>query len=109
MAKIKVTDSGDGMSEEELENLFQDDKRFSLSSTGMEQGKALGLFISKKMALQHGGDLTAFSDGLGFGSTYSLLLPLYCIPDDQETVEDSRLEESRQHAHIPVPPELSPS
>ena len=78
------------MSDEEMENLFPDETDFQ---NGLEQGKGLGLFISKKMALQHGGDLTATSDGLGLGSTFSLRLPLYLIPENsrQETVEDSQV------------------
>ncbi len=41
----------------------------------------VGLFISSSIAELHGGVLLARSDGLGRGSTLSLLLPLYRQPE----------------------------
>jgi hypothetical protein len=40
-----------------------------------------GLFISSAIAELHGGVLLARSEGLGRGSTLSLLLPLFVEPD----------------------------
>lgn len=96
MARMDVIDSGEGMSEEELAALFQEDiaSKFSLDSDnygpfdeqpqgGGSHTQGLGLFISQKMAAQHNGSLTAYSDGLGCGSTFSLQLPLYFLPDEE--------------------------
>ena len=46
-----------------------------------------GLFISSSIAELHGGVLLARSDGLGRGSTLSLLLPLYCEPETEQAVD----------------------
>lgn len=43
----------------------------------------VGLFISSSIAELHGGVLLARSDGLGRGSTLSLLLPLCCEPEPE--------------------------
>ena len=44
----------------------------------------MGLFISQAMARQHGGELNATSLGVGSGSTFTLLLPLYHVPEDEQ-------------------------
>ena len=36
------------------------------------------------MVRQHGGELSARSEGLGFGSTFTLQLPLYILPNDKD-------------------------
>jgi signal transduction histidine kinase len=40
------------------------------------KGTGLGLFIVRSIARQHGGDVTARSQGLGSGTTMTLRLPL---------------------------------
>lgn len=44
------------------------------------QGSGLGLYIARGMAVQHGGSLEAFSDGLGLGTTFTMTLPVYRVP-----------------------------
>ena len=48
---------------------------------------------------QHGGKLTATSDGLGLGSTFTVSLPLYHIPDSElpPSLKHLRL----QRSHLP--------
>ena len=42
----------------------------------------MGLYIAKGIVEQHGGQLTADSDGLGLGTTFTMTLPIYNVPQD---------------------------
>ncbi|MBS3748661.1 MAG: PAS domain S-box protein [Candidatus Thermoplasmatota archaeon] len=70
---ISVTDSGIGMSEEQLSQMFDefykaDESRHNLDSSG------LGLTITKKIIEKHGGHIWAESEGPGKGSTFYFTL-----------------------------------
>lgn len=88
-AVIQVMDDGAGMSESQLQALFQDGAQFNVNELQAGQGSGLGLFISKGMAEQHGGALRASSDGLGHGSTFTLEVPLYQIFDSATATTES--------------------
>lgn len=66
-----VTDSGAGISPEDLERLFQPFTQVDASSTRRFGGTGLGLTISRRMANIMGGDITVTSR-LGVGSTFIL-------------------------------------
>lgn len=71
---IAVSDSGIGMTEEQLVHMFDefykaDESRHNLDSSG------LGLSITKKIIEKHGGKIWAESEGPGKGSTFSFTLP----------------------------------
>jgi signal transduction histidine kinase len=71
---IRIRDEGVGIPPEALPHLFERFYRAgNVSSIG---GTGLGLYISRQLAVAHGGDLWADSAGLGKGSTFSLCLPL---------------------------------
>lgn len=69
---INVTDEGEGIPEEELENIF--DKFYRLPEA-RTPGAGLGLAIAKTIAELHGGYLTA-ENILNKGTRFSLYLPL---------------------------------
>ena len=74
-ARIQVTDSGIGISKEELGHLFE---RFYRASTAVNQqvpGTGLGLYISKAIAEAHGGSIAVESE-VGRGTTFRVELPL---------------------------------
>lgn len=52
--------------------------QFNLHTSNTRSG--LGLYIAKGIVEQHGGTLTAQSEGVGKGSTFTLLLPLHQVP-----------------------------
>lgn len=79
---IDVSDTGVGLSEEQLNSLFQEGTQFNVNELQAGKGSGLGLFISKGMVHKHGGELKAVSDGLGCGSTFTVSLPVYDVPDD---------------------------
>jgi signal transduction histidine kinase len=72
LAKIRFTDTGCGMTQEVLENIFE--PFFTRSRTG--KGTGLGLTISHRIVTQHGGEIEATSDGPNRGSTFVVRLPL---------------------------------
>lgn len=69
-AVVQVVDEGPGIPEEILPQLFD---RF-VTSRLREGGLGLGLYLAKRIAAAHGGDLTAHSE-LGKGARFVLKLP----------------------------------
>jgi len=71
-ARIDVTDHGKGISPDFIERIFEPYERGARS--GEPKGLGLGLYISRQLAVSHGGQLTVRSTP-GQGATFSLLLP----------------------------------
>ncbi|MEP3372793.1 MAG: two-component regulator propeller domain-containing protein [Maribacter dokdonensis] len=66
-----VHDNGSGLSKTDLKKLFTPFERFHQNV----EGTGLGLYMIKKIAISHGGSLTAESKGKGKGTTFKLILP----------------------------------
>ena len=73
---FSVTDTGAGMSAENLSRLFQEGVQFNANKLQAGQGSGLGLWISKGIVELHRGRLSATSKGEGCGATFTLELPL---------------------------------
>jgi len=71
--RVGVQDTGFGISEENLKNLFE--KFFRVASTSNEQGTGLGLAITRHIVEAHGGHIRVESEQ-GVGSTFYVTLPL---------------------------------
>ena len=71
-AVLTFVDSGCGMTEEVLQNIFE--PFYTRSRTG--KGTGLGLFISHQIVDQHGGQIQVTSPGPGKGSTFVVRIPL---------------------------------
>jgi signal transduction histidine kinase len=69
---VSFADTGQGMSRERLERLFEP---FATSKAD-EEGHGLGLSIVRWIAQEHGGEIKVASPGPGRGSQVSLILPL---------------------------------
>lgn len=69
---VTVRDNGCGMTDEVLEHLFE--PFFTRRRDG--KGTGLGLSITHRIVTQHGGKLTAHSEGPGKGSLLRLELPI---------------------------------
>jgi len=67
--RISVQDSGKGISEEDLQRIFNP---FFTTKT---RGTGLGLAVTKKVVKEHGGDILAES-APGRGSVFTILLPV---------------------------------
>ena len=74
--KVAISDKGIGIEKKDIEKIFDRFFRADSSRTKTETaGYGLGLAIAKKIAEQHGGDISVKST-LGKGSTFFVTLPL---------------------------------
>ena len=73
--QIDVIDTGIGISGEAMGRLFQPFGQLDNSLTRRYEGSGLGLFIARRLARQHGGDILVASRS-GHGSTFTLRLPV---------------------------------
>jgi signal transduction histidine kinase len=77
---MEVVDTGEGIEPETLARIFEP---FEQGGAGLARpsGLGLGLAIARTIALAHGGELSARSDGPGTGSTFTLVLPAEPVPE----------------------------
>ena len=68
-ACISVSDTGIGMNEEQIRNLFRFDSRHSRPGTANEQGSGLGLIVCRELLEKHGSELHIESEE-GKGSRF---------------------------------------
>jgi signal transduction histidine kinase len=71
---LAVTDTGIGMTPEQMGKLFQEFSQGSSSTASKYGGTGLGLAISKRFCQMMGGDITVESE-LGRGSTFTIQVP----------------------------------
>jgi signal transduction histidine kinase len=71
---ISVKDTGIGMSEKDLQEMFKIDKVKSKPGTNRERGSGLGLILCKEFVEKHGGKIWVESE-LDVGSTFSFTIP----------------------------------
>lgn len=74
--ELRVSDNGIGISEGDLDRVFERFYRVDQGRSRAHGGTGLGLSIVKHVAAAHGGEVTAWSK-LGSGSTFTLKLPQY--------------------------------
>ena len=74
-ARLKVEDTGIGLSPEDQERIFERFYRSAEARSRSEGGYGLGLCIAKSIAEAHGGRIEVNSTP-GLGSTFAVLLPL---------------------------------
>ncbi|HUF40906.1 MAG TPA: ATP-binding protein [Verrucomicrobiae bacterium] len=72
--RLSVSDTGIGIKAEDLAQLFQPFCQLDDSLRKRHEGTGLGLYLSKRLALLLGGDLTVAGE-FGKGSTFTLEIP----------------------------------
>lgn len=75
-AVIRVTDSGRGLSRDEMDRLFKPFSQVHDRKEVKEKGTGLGLYICKGLVESHGGRIFVESQGHGKGSTFGFTIPL---------------------------------
>jgi PAS domain S-box-containing protein len=73
---LSVEDDGAGMSEETLASLYRPFVQGAQPADREQHGLGLGLALVERLAVLHGGSVSAKSEGMGKGSTFTIVLPL---------------------------------
>jgi len=78
--QIKVSDTGEGMDEKEIQSLFQIFSRATAGTQLHTEGAGIGLYVARQFVEMHGGKIWAESLGKGKGSTFIVRLPIQLSP-----------------------------
>jgi signal transduction histidine kinase len=73
---IKISDTGIGISADDIKNLFREGGRGKESIKVNVDSTGYGLYIVKNIVEAHGGTVSVFSAGAGLGSTFTVVLPV---------------------------------
>ena len=84
---IQVADRGIGIAPEHQQRVFERFFRVDKARSRSTGGTGLGLAIVKHVAANHGGSISLWSR-LGYGSTFTLELPLY-QPETRTIIADN--------------------
>ncbi len=88
--RIVVSDDGIGMTADTLHNLFKPFSQADATITRRFGGTGLGLAICHRLVEIMGGEITADSQ-LGQGATFSVTLPLTCLPQRETELAGNQL------------------
>jgi len=86
-AQVSVSDTGRGLTADQLEVVFE---RFYRADRSVAGGTGIGLTIARSLARLQGGDVSATSPGTGRGSTFTLTLPLVGEGSQRTNTRDER-------------------
>ena len=102
---FSVSDTGIGMTQEQMERLFNDFTQVDSSTTRKYGGTGLGLAISRRFCQMMGGDISVTSEA-GKGSTFTVLLPARAgltvaeSADDDQGQAGSSSQRNKQHVLV---------
>jgi signal transduction histidine kinase len=74
---VSVTDTGVGLSSEELTRVFESSYRPPRYADIHRDGLGLSLWIARELIAKMGGDLTVASQGAGLGATFTIRLTVF--------------------------------
>ena len=71
---LAISDRGMGFSREDSRRLFERFYRIGNEMTRQQSGSGLGLYLCSEIVRAHGGEVTARSEGVGKGATFTITL-----------------------------------
>lgn len=74
--EIKITDEGVGIKQEDFDKVFKKFSRLENHLTSTTQGNGLGLYITKQLVENMGGQIS-FTSEINKGTTFRVLMPVY--------------------------------
>jgi signal transduction histidine kinase len=86
---IEVTDSGLGIPNEMLSQVFDMFTQVNSALDRSQGGLGIGLALAKRLVGMHGGTIVAESPGTGAGSTFTIRLPAAAAPSQDVAVASS--------------------
>ena len=94
--KVSVTDSGAGMTAEQVSKVFGVGVQFNANELQGGNGTGLGLHIAKSLMEKHRGTLKVASLGIGQGSTFTLKIPIHNVPPEEDNPVTHGIAERRR-------------
>ena len=82
---FRVSDTGIGMTPEQIQHLFKAFAQADISTTRKYGGAGLGLVINQRFCQMMGGEITVESE-VGEGSTFTIRLPAEVSRDQNKLV-----------------------
>lgn len=76
---IEFRDRGIGIAPREQKKIFHKFYRADMADSPSVKGTGLGLYWVKEIVNYHGGTVSVFSKGWGYGSTFKIELPVYKV------------------------------
>jgi signal transduction histidine kinase len=74
--KVTIKDTGIGIAAEDLERIFKPFEQGDNTASRRYEGTGLGLTLTKRFVELHGGKVSAESEGVGRGSSFSFVIPV---------------------------------
>jgi len=96
--QVDVLDSGEGMTKDQRDRLFQQFVQFNAAKLQGGRGSGLGLWISNNILKQHGSELSCYSSGIGEGTTFSFWLEAAVASTQECRARSTRGMQSQQLA-----------
>ena len=91
---IRVRDAGIGIAPDVLPRIFEPFTQAKQSLDRSQGGLGIGLSLVHKIVELHGGEVTAESEGVGKGSTFTIRVPLVNSVEEQASPAAGRIEDA---------------
>ncbi len=72
---VSISDTGIGLSDEDIDRIFNPFEQVETSTSRKFQGTGLGLSLTKTLVEMHGGQIWVESDGENMGTTFNFTIP----------------------------------